>query len=162
MPLLVCFACDKQREVFALFTDRRVCGNCGARHPISIRNQRTLGKKRSWIEWCDKDGIPKRDAYIRTFGGLAWFADQRKYKTKWTDLKFLKIFGFVPEADIIPVRNEAPTQGLLYWITRDTAEWVRHKRADEIAHQSYVERVDERISDLLPSFMTQDDWAVKL
>jgi len=160
--LLVCFACGHQQQVFWARTEQRICSNCRARHPILVRNERAIGKRAHWIEWADKPGIPARDAYVKTHGGLRWIQEMRNYKLMWIELKFLKIFGFLATDDIIPLFSEAPTAALMYWVHRDNLEWRRHKQADERADQAYVERVDERISDLLPCFMTPEDWGVKL
>ena len=161
MPLLVCYACGRQRVVFCAMSDKRICSNCRARHPILVRNQRAIGKRSNWIEWVDKDGIPAQDAYETVYAQLMWIGEHRHYKPAWQDMKFLKIFGWTDGLALV-IHPEPPTAALLYWVHRDNLEWRRHKEADEIAGKDYANRVDERITDLLPSFMTPDDWGVKL
>jgi len=138
--------------------EKRICSICGANNPIVIRSESTIGKHRSWIEWGDKDGVSKEEACLRAYNALWWIAEQRHYKTKWIEFKFLKIFGFYAQYATAP---EPPRAALMYWLHRENEAFKRRKREEELTNRPVIAKIPHPV-DYVPSWMTDEDWAVKL
>ena len=157
--MVICYACMHQREVFTTYR-YNICGNCGARNPIKVRGQNTVGK-RWWVEWYDKEGHSPEHARQFVYSGLKWYAEQRNYKQGWAARKYLLIFGEWPSDDVKQLDAEPPLAPLMDWIKRENALWKKQKRAEEKANPTVVEPLPMP-AEGLPSFMNADDWAVKL
>lgn len=152
--LIVCLICDRQRKVFDPY-GISVCSNCGVTDPRIIRNRKI------WQDWDNKYGVPKIEAQRRAYAGLKWLRDQKGYKNGYASAKFKGIFGYWPPQEIEDVPPSPPFAGLSRRIAVDNARWTKQKRAEERANPTVVEPLPMP-ADGLPSFMTADDWTVKL
>ncbi len=159
MGLVICFACDRQREISPVKRIKYTCSNCGAKNPRIIRRQKI------WKNWEENAGIIKIEALRRTYAGLKWLAENRKFKPKYPDAKFKSIFGYWPPDEILEVPPYAPTSNLLWWIGRSNEAWKKQKRLEEKEKApTILLRLPEPSSALATSspYMTADDWEVKL
>src|SRR5215469_1914282 len=154
MPLILCLICDRQREVW-LPPENLVCSNCGVPGPKVLRD------RRSWDDWSPKDGVPKIEAQTRTLAALKWLRDTKGHKPGFANAKFRSIFGYWPPREIEDVEPSPPVGGLMKRIASDNIAWKKQKRAEEAANPTVVAKITPPV-DYAPSFMTADDWAVKL
>ena len=153
--LIVCLICNRQSVKFWP-RGTMICSNCGVRDPRIVRDHKQIK------DWSNKDGVSKIEAQRRTLAGLKWLQDTRGYKQGYASAKFRSIFGYWPQREIEDVLPEVPTAGLLRKIAVGNSQWKKQKRAEERAAQDFVQAVDTRIATGQPSFMSPDDWAVKL
>jgi hypothetical protein len=104
----------------------------------------------------------KIEALRRTYAGLRWLEENKKFKPKYADAKFRSMFGYWPPDEIIDVPPYVLSQNLLWWITRSNQAWKKAKRLEE---QTKAPQVVLRLpaSEDAPSpFMTAEDWGVEL
>jgi hypothetical protein len=156
MALIICCGCERQRKISPIKRNIYTCSNCGAKHPRIIRRQKI------WANWEDSPGIVKIEALRRTYAGLRWLAENKKFKPKYADAKFRSIFGYWPPDEIIDVPPYVLSQNLLWWITRSNQAWKKAKRLEE---QTKAPQVILRLpasEDTLSPFMTAEDWGVEL
>jgi hypothetical protein len=90
-----------------------------------------------------------------TYAGLLWEAARKGYRHGWTLNKFKEIFGKWPrpKSKVEPI---VPDTELREYLTITNNRYAAKKRRER-------ERVQQLTDDgLLPSFMTAEDWEVKL
>jgi hypothetical protein len=152
--LIVCLVCDRQHYVVDPY-HINICSNCGVREPYIVRDHRI------YEDWSDKDGIPKIEAQRRTYAGLKWLCNIKGHKPGYPLAKFRDIFGCWPPREIEDVPAEAPTVGLIRKIAVSNASWKKQKRAEEQANKPVIAKITHPV-DYAPSWMTDEDWTVKL
>ena len=168
MPLLVCPACERQRIIQKLEKIDYICSNCGAHKALKIR------RKGLWTSWADKAGVIKIEAMRGTYAGLKRIAEFNKYNPKWPLPKFKSIFHIWPPYEISEVPPAPPSKALLRWIAKSNEAWRKAKREEEkkMAPETVL-RLPEPDQEVLsgtlsqgeaytPSFMTAEDWKIKL
>jgi hypothetical protein len=71
----------------------------------------------------------------------------------------LKIFGFY--ATETTFYRDPPRAALMYWLQRENEAWKRWKREEERTKIPVIAKIPHPV-DYAPSWMTDEDWAVKL
>lgn len=169
MGLIICCACDRQRERRPIKRGGNVrCSNCGAYGP------RIIYRRKVWADWAERDGLERMEARRRTFAGLRWIVESKGYKPGWSAVKFKALFGEWPDGLDVPIYE--PTQGLLDWIRRSNARWKAARKKMEGAClgvstlNGEIEPSVTLASTRPPTFsinapsplMTVEDWEVDL
>lgn len=156
VALIVCCGCARQREISEGVRKNLVCSNCGAQKP------RIIYLRKSWHNWENIDGKNKIEAMREIYAGLIWLRDARKYSEKYPLAKFRAIFGCWPPYDFDNIPALPPTSGLLNWLHRSNEVWKRQKRSEEKAAEPEVVLKLPEPEPPIPSWMTDEDWLVKL
>jgi len=102
------------------------------------------------IELKVKNGDPRE-----TYAGLLWIAQHKGYKWGWVCHKFRAIFGKWPrpQSKVDPVE---PKLELREWLGIINSRYRAQKKREEERVQALKE------AGMLPSFMTPEDWDVRL
>jgi hypothetical protein len=90
-----------------------------------------------------------------TYAGLLWEAARKGYRPGWTYNKFKEIFGKKPRplSPVEPVPPDAQLREYLVIMSKRFAARMRRARDKDPI---------ERFAEGEPSFMTAEDWQVKL
>ena len=108
--------------------------------------------RNGFIELEVKNGDPRQ-----TYAGLLWVAESKGYKHGWVSHKFRAIFGKWPrpQSKVEPV---VPSRELREWLGIMKARYRAQKKREEDKVVVPLPMPPEG----LPSFMSEEDWAVKL
>jgi hypothetical protein len=90
-----------------------------------------------------------------TYAGLLWEAARKGYRHGWTVNKFREIFGKWPRPRSVVAPLEPDTELREYLTITNNRYAARMRRREQRTQQLKAEG-------LLPSFMTAEDWEVKL
>jgi|SRR5215472_15041816 len=101
-----------------------------------------------------KDGDPRG-----TYAGLLWIAREKGYQWGWVPNKFREIFGKWPrpQSKVEPVE---PSSVLREYLGIMNRRYAARRRREEAAREAIVAEL--KANDMLPSFMTPEDWDVRL
>lgn len=109
------------------------------------------------VELKVKNGDPRE-----TYAGLLWEAARKGYKHGWVCHKFREIFGKWPRPKS-KVEPTPPDSHLREFLQIINGRYRAHKKREEAAREAREAAVVELKSEgLMPSFMTPEDWDVKL
>lgn len=93
----------------------------------------------------------KRSDYREVYAGLLWWQLQQGYWPGWLENKFFEIFGKFPKPRTWVLPQEPSADLREYLGIMNTRYRAKKKREEAL-----------KKDDLLPSFMTEEDWQVKL
>jgi hypothetical protein len=102
------------------------------------------------IELKVKNGDPRE-----TYAGLLWMQQRKGYNHGWVAQKFKSIFGKWPRP-LTNVEPVPPNMELREWIGIMNTRYRAKMKRQEARMQEL------RDNDMLPSFMTPEDWDVRL
>jgi len=101
-----------------------------------------------------KNGNPRE-----TYAGLLWMQRYKGYSYGWVCHKFREIFGKWPRPQT-KVEPMPPNTDLREWVGIINTRFRARKKREEAAKEAVVAEL--KANDMLPSFMTPEDWEVKL
>jgi hypothetical protein len=161
MGLLICIACERCREISPIRRRNYFCSNCGAYFPRIIRQKK-------W--WTEKQYNQKNktEALRATYAALRWIAENKKYSTGYCAVKFNIIFRYWPPDAYSDIPALPPSSNLLRFIGRQNQLWRIQKLAEEAEAKKMAPVLALAPSSLTteanysPSWMTEEDWQVKL
>jgi hypothetical protein len=106
------------------------------------------------IELKVKAGDPRE-----TYAGLLWVQRRQGYAFGWVAHKFRAIFGKWPrpQSKVEPV---APNMELREWLGIMNTRFRAKKKREELKREAAVAELEA--NDMVASFMTPEDWEVRL
>lgn len=170
MGLIVCFVCQRQRQVKPIKRNAVYrCGNCGRTDVLLIRRRQKL-----WENWNDRDGLTVEIAPYQVYAELKQYCENKRYKNGWVGNKFKSIFGRWPNGEA-SAPGCIPSPAILQWIRAGNKSFAKRKREEEASARAQTPTVrlvnmggrilvggnNNSGAVVSESLMTEEDWDVR-